>query len=173
MNRTKRILLGVGAAIWAVTPILADDAAWDFSNNDQQKWVASRNLAAEANGGCLSLDITGTDSSIGNNAVSFDPKKLTVFQLRYRASGLPPETTGQLFFTGDGAPDFNGDNYWFIPSLVSDGQWHDIKLSAAVNIKTGLGAWTGFNRITKLRLDMVDQFPGKIEIKYIKFTAAE
>ena len=158
---TFALLTGTFAAI------AMDDGIWDFSSNKDLGWVAARNLTPTVENGGLTLDITGGDSSIGNYNVDVDPQKVSGFIIKYRATGLPSNTCGQIFI-GSESKDFCDDNQFYLPPLIGDNQWHELKVTVESNFKSGMSAWKSFGKITKIRLDMVDQFPGKIEIKFIK-----
>lgn len=163
----KKTLLTIAFFTGAFAAVALDSGVWDFSSNNDMGWVAARNLTPTVENGILALDITGGDSSIGNYNVDVDPQKVSGFIVKYRATGLPDNTTGQIFI-GSESKDFCEDNQFYLPSLISDNQWHELKVTVEGSFKSGMSAWKSFGKITKIRLDMVDQFPGKIEIKFIK-----
>ena len=120
-----------------------------------------RRLENRIENGLLVLRITGRDSGIINPEVNLNPKRMTILEIRYRATGIPEKTTGQLYFAGPGA-DFDGRHVWILPSLVNDGEFHTLQTPAPLS-------WKQLPSIRKLRLDMIDQGPGgKIEIAFIR-----
>lgn len=125
-----------------------------------------RRLSSEIRDGKLCLNILGRDSGIGSDSVAIEPGGVDLVEIRYRASGLPPKTGGQLFFAEEGK-DFSPRNCWLLPSLISDGRE---QLLTAVPPSS----WRTSGTIKRIRLDMVDEGPGgTIEISSIVFKSRE
>lgn len=126
----------------------------------------SRRLRGEIRDGKLCLNILGRDSGIGSDSVEIEPTGVDLVEIRYRASGLPPKTGGQLFFSEEGK-DFSPRNCWLLPSLISDGQEHIITAVPPPS-------WRNSGMVKRIRLDMVDEGPGgTIEIFSIVFKNKE
>ena len=64
-------------------------------------------------------------------------------------------------------PGWSEKRVWRQWSLVADGEWHTLKYKGK-NFDTA--AWENMGIITKLRLDLTNNAPGKIEIREIRFT---
>lgn len=148
----------------------ADGKIWDFSTNGLQGWTKTQGLSAAVSNGVLVLNIQQADSHIANEAAALTPSKDQQIIIKYRASGLPPETTGQIFY-GNAAHGYDGAFYWRIPSLISDGDWHEIALDSQAYFSGDFKDWRS-GPITRLRLDIVDQCPGQVEIASLRMLDA-
>lgn len=148
-----------------------DGMTWNFSSNSSGGWEKPHNLTVQYQNGTAVLDIKAPDSSLTNNQVKLDTASIRRVKIRYRATGLPEKTTGQIFYATAASPEFNNHCYWILPSLVSNGQWHTMTLDAEKQIclRSGLKNWLEVGTVTRLRLDIVDQAPGRVEIKSIMF----
>src|SRR5574344_494671 len=90
--------------VWAVVGLLlvcgmaeAQDGESSPVNHLEQ-WRALRNLTLENTGDFLRLSDIQFDSSIVCS-VPFNPEEFNTVTIRYRASGIPGQTTGQIFFS--------------------------------------------------------------------------
>ncbi len=156
-------------AVLAGAGILGADApAWD-AGNGFNGWGNPVRLTQSIEGGVMILKIEGPDSSIANHQVSIDPVKYNQLEIEYRSQGLPAQTTGQLFFANAEQKKFIGNQYWRFSSLSSDGKWQTLRLNSQNDVTGGIASWQKCGLIDKIRLDMVDQHPGTIEIRKIRF----
>lgn len=146
---------------------LASSVSWDFSQ-DQPDWKQARNLTAVGADNGLELNIAAYDSYIGNYNVDIDPVKYPRIKIVYVASGLPQKTSGEIFFTGERTSEFGKAGYFRIPSLIVDGKEHTLILDANSDLPAGARMWFMEKRIKQLRLDLVNQFPGKILLKKVE-----
>lgn len=154
---------------WVSASVVCSGAnIWDKSN-DFQPWRACWRLKCSRNNGVLELTDIGKDSSIVANGVNVDPAKVNRLSIRYRATGIASKTTGQLYFSGGKHPRFSDDKKWKLPSLNNDGNWHTLTLDVDQCMKNP-DAWAKFGIVTQLRLDLMDQPGGKIEIGMIAFS---
>jgi len=160
----------LGAALSAAAA--PGQTSWDFSQ-DQPDWNKSKHLNAIGSDQGLELDIIKRDSYIGNYTTDIDPVKYPRIKIVYTASGFSGPTSGEIFFTGERTREFGKAGYFRIPSLISDGQEHTIILDANKNLPAGGRMWFSEKRIKQLRLDMVNEFPGKIVLKKVEFLADE
>ncbi len=157
------IVLTLFAAVFAFaeTRITEFNAENQFSGFNEE-----RRLTHKIENGLLVLKITGLDSGIGNSSVNINPADSGVLEIQYRATGLPAKTGGQLYFSDSDTGSFNPKCCWVLPSLIADGKFHTMRLSAPL-------LWKKSKNIQRLRLDMVDQgIGGTIEIKSIRFRPA-
>lgn len=114
--------------------------------------------------GLLHLEVQEPDGWVTLDGLSLDPAAARYFLIRYRATGFADEpTTGQVFYAND-RHDIVGD--WKVPlsSLTTDGQWHDLVVDAWAAMGTGHVDWLYGGTVHKLRLDLVDQAPGTVDI---------
>jgi hypothetical protein len=148
---------------------LANDKIWDFSSNNLQGWAKTQGLSAAAENGALVLKVLQPDSHIANEEVAVTPSNEQEIVIKYRATGLPTETTGQIFY-GNATHGYDDAFHWTIPSLISDGSWHEIVLRGQADFSGDFKDWCS-SRITSLRLDMVDQCPGQVEISYFQIVS--
>jgi len=145
----------------------ADTAkTWIFPA-DSSKWIGQRNLERSSVAEGIKLTITGRDSNIEHKDLNIDAAKYPRIKIEYKASGFAKATSGEIFFATTSAPKYNGNVYFRIPSLVLDGKWHTMVLDVEKNLPSGAKYWTG--TIRKLRLDLVNEFPGEIILKKIEF----
>ena len=144
----------------------ADSAkAWNFPA-DSAKWSGQRNLERSAVADGIRLNITGYDSNIEHKDLNFDAATYQRIKIEYKASGFAKSTSGEIFFATASAPEYNGGVYFRVPSLVADGKWHTMILDANKDIPAGVKYWIG--TIRKMRLDIVNEFPGEIILKKIE-----
>lgn len=153
-----------------LAPVLAAAAppVWDFTR-PQPDWNSQRHLTATPERDGLRLDVTAYDSNLGNDRVKIDPKTCSRVRIVYSATGFSGPTNGEFFFAGTVHPDFTEARSFRIPSLTADGKVHAMTLEADKDIAAGSAQWFGEKLVTRLRLDLVNQFPGKILLKTVEF----
>ena len=144
--------------------VIAESIIWSPANKFEG-WRTKRNLEYKINDKAIMLTSIARDSSIISSPLSIDPTKFTNITIKYRATGIPSRTRGQIFYENS-LGKFHASRYWRIPSLKSDGKWHTINLTLK-NLKTP-ESWSNGGIVTRLRLDMMDQKGGKIEVGLIK-----
>lgn len=151
----------------AIGILSAAPAVWDGANSFRG-WEKPYHLRMSIGSRSMVLEITGRDSSISNYSVQINPAECNLIEIEYRAEGLPERTSGQIFYANASQKKFQDKQYWRFYNLKSDGKWHLLRLEANnANLANGMNLWTNCGMIDKLRLDMVDQFPGTIEIRRI------
>jgi len=134
------------------------------------RWQEPYNLTMTAQAdGALALEVTGRDCRLASADVPLDPQACRYLALRYRATGFAGNTTGQIFYANrrhgiDGAYQIP------LPSLVSDGAWHDLILDTWEVLGRGGADWLNGGQVSELRLDLVDQAPGRIELACVVAT---
>ena len=146
--------------------------SWDFTT-EQPDWNKARHLTAIGTEKGLELDVKGYDSNIGNYNTDIDPVKYPKIKIVYTASGFNGKTNGEIFFTGERTKTFGKAGYFRIPSLICDGKEHTMILDANKDLPAGGRMWFAEKRIKQLRLDLVNQHPGKIVLKKVEFIADE
>ena len=143
---------------------------WVF-NGTNAGWDKTRNLTATLTPDGMELDLTGTYSNIEIREIEVAPQGADFMQIDYVATGIPSATSGQLFFATDTAPVLNEAAKFAVGSLKGDGkpQTHFVNLHNG-----GAGKlWENAKAITGMRLDLVNQFPGKVLIKSIRLVDGE
>lgn len=134
---------------------------------DSAKWERQRHLERNDTEEGLKLTITGYDSNIEHINTNFKAADFPRIKIEYKASKFTKRTSGEIFYATDSMPNYNGDVYFRIPSLATDGKWHTLILQASKNIPAGEKYWTG--TVRKIRLDLVNESPGEIILKSIEF----
>ncbi len=134
-------------------------------------WREPHGLTFQQKDGLLALDIRERDCRLFSADVPLDPAAARYLALRYRAWGFAAkQTSGQVFYANSRHGIEEG-HYLPIPSLTTDGQWHDVILDAAEALGRGYQDWAFGGPVTTLRLDLVDQAPGKAEIALVLATS--
>lgn len=164
-------VLTISATAAAVMLSAADTPAvkWQFPA-DAAQWSIKRNLTVEKTDDAIALLPTKGDSSIAIPKTDIDPTKYNTLRIYYRAEGFKAlRTTGQLFFGTAASPKIVGTRRFFLPTLITDGkpQVMTLDLTRQKDYQT----WLTAGKITTLRLDMVDQYPGDVYISKIEFLA--
>lgn len=149
----------------------AGKTGWDFTS-PQQGWRGFRKMEASAGAEGLVLNVTGRDSGFVNMNTNIDTAKFTQIKIVYQASGFKGKTTGEIFFVGGKITDFTGKAMFKVPALIADGKEHTLILSAAQASSAQGKVWADAGKVTGLRLDLVNQFPGKIILKSVEFLPA-
>jgi len=166
-------LLCLGAVAWADAPAypLNDVVLYDPASPGAQGWGQPRGCDLTPAAGVLSLAIRQPDSSIQRAELHLDSGMFEWLQVRYRAAGFAAaETTGQLFYA-NAAHAFADEQYVHLPSLVTDGQWHDLWVNLPRSMRGSAEDWWTHGPVTALRLDLADQAPGTIDVGLVRLTA--
>ncbi|MFA6931139.1 MAG: hypothetical protein WCT05_12505 [Lentisphaeria bacterium] len=140
-------------------------STWDFTR-PQPSWDKTRNLSTESVPEGLLLTVSGSDSNIGNDNTALDPTIYNGVSITYCASGFSQKTNGEFFFCNEKEAAFDDRKKIPIPSLISDGNWHTMKLSFN-QVQGGKRLWYEGGKVTRLRLDLVNQFPGIITLQHL------
>ncbi|MBN2307765.1 MAG: hypothetical protein JXR94_02270, partial [Candidatus Hydrogenedentes bacterium] len=138
---------------------------WDPAGEGLQGWTQPGRLEARADGGRLVLTVTGPDSGIRREGLALDPASVETIAIRYRATGFTVQATHGEIFYQNGAHAFADREYIIVPSLILDGQWHDLLVHVRASLRGSVEDWESNGPITALRLDLVDESPGVIEIE--------
>lgn len=146
--------------------LLATSLTWSVKNNFE-KWKALRNVQCAVVRDNLILTNIKEDSQLISGMILVNPIKVNQIEIRYRAIGIPRKTQGQIYYKNN-LGGFSAERFWKIPSLKDDGKWHTLLLDS--NSISNLDSWIKGGTVTQLRLDMMDQAGGSIEIEYIKLT---
>ena len=130
---------------------------WDFADGIGD-WYLQEHLKMSWQDNALFFETTGKDSRIMNKLCKFASKNYTKVRVVYRAEGFTGKTTGQIFFTSNKSKHFDWKRRRVLPALKVDGKTHDFTVQAP---------W-GDEEVNAIRLDLVDQHPGKIWIEKIE-----
>ncbi len=144
----------------------ADLSCWEFPSA-LREWSVLRRLKPVAGSDSVFLDLQERDSGLGITGLSLEADEIGGFAVEYRAMDFQESTTGQLYYATVEEPMFTAERMLNVGSLVADGEWHTIKIMA------GGGAWASAGTVTSLRLDLVDQYPGKIWLRSIRVLPTE
>ena len=153
------VLLWFGC-VWA-----AELPVWEFPQAASQ-WTQLRRLAAVAEADCVRLEVLERDSGLGIEHIALEASQIGGFSVEYRAAEFAEGTSGQLYYATAVTPTFSQEQVLMVPSLVTDGQWHTLKVVADET-------WRGADTVTALRLDLVDQCPGKIWLRQVRALPVE
>ncbi|MBR6472020.1 MAG: hypothetical protein IKS83_09505 [Victivallales bacterium] len=141
---------------------------WDFTQTAGSAAYSkpTRLTISQTDEGLL-LELTGPDSSFQLDGLRINPEKYDGISLEYQAEGFDVgSTTGQIFFANEANASFTNERYFRLSSLNLDGQWHQMTVRAG-DIAYDTDAWTNGGNITKLRIDLADQTPGRIRLRHI------
>ena len=149
-------------------PLLASALpVWNFAGGNTGPWTRTAGLTATPTAEGLRLDVTAFDSHLAASGLALDPKACGGIAVEYRAEGFKAPTTGQIYFVTKSSPRYDAKKKIELPALVCDGAWHTIILDVA-DVRGGKRLWTGGGKITGIRLDLVDQFPGRIVLRSVR-----
>jgi hypothetical protein len=164
-------LAGVALVQAALLYPLNDGILFDPEGPGAQGWGQPRGLELATAEGMLSLTIRQPDSSIQRSGLALDPGMFEWLHVRYRASGFAAEETrGELFYA-NAAHAFADQQYVRLPALVCDGQWQDLWVNLPRSLRGQAEDWWQNGPVTALRLDLVNEAPGSIDIALIRLTA--
>ena len=163
----KKLLLSL-LAFAATLPLAAGAGLKWNAANKFAGWQRPAGMTMKQENGLLILDITGKDSGMMNLNVNLAPKEFGLLEVDYRAAGLPKVNHGEFYYAGE-SNDFSEKRVWRIYNLDVTGQWKTLRLNGA-RFPTAPVRECG--RITKLRLDLTNECPGRIEIKEIRLLPA-
>ena len=146
----------------AETPVVS----WKFPEAADQ-WNVVRNLSVEKNSDAIALLPSKGDASIAIPKCDIDPAPYNTLRIYYRAEGFKAlRTTGQLFFGTAASPKILSLRRFILPTLITDGKPQVMTLD--LSKQKVYDEWLKAGKITMMRLDMVDQYPGDIYISKIE-----
>lgn len=135
---------------------------WQSGPTNLQGWKDAKGLQARNDAGILCLNVTASDAWLIRGGLAIDPKTVGVLCIRYRARGFTGGPTSGQFYYGNSRHGFQHTNHVPLPALMPDGNWHDLVILLCSS------DWDEGGTVSRIRLDMVDQFPGTIEVKAIE-----
>ena len=145
---------------------------WDFTKPGTVFSAPTRLAITQTTEGLL-LELKERDSSFLLDNLSIDPQKYDRIVIEYQAEGFSVNhTTGQIFFANESNSSFTDHRYFPISSLELDGKWHQKTLRCG-DIVDGSETWTEGGHITKLRIDLADEAPGRIRLRHIALLPKE
>ena len=127
-------------------------------------WSVFSDVTVKAENGTLCLTDLGKAPRIVNNAVKFNAENFDSFSFRYRASGGSGQW-GFLFYARDNER-FKSAQYWSLPPLKADNQWHTVTVSSKSIANPA--DWKNSKNITGLRFDLPIKNCKSLEISEIK-----
>lgn len=160
-------LCGIIAATACAGESPAGVTLWDPLGDGLQGWAQPSRIEPRAEDGRLILSVTGRDAWIRREGLQLDPASVETIAIRYRATAFEVQSThGEIFYQND-AHCFADRNYITVPSLILDGDWHDLLLNVRACLRCPVEDWLSNGPVTALRLDLVNEAPGVIEIESI------
>lgn len=179
--RARQIML-LWAFIFSFTgPLYAEPSLrgfvfWDSGWTDEELaantplWTAQTGLETSVMDGNLVFDIKEPDARVTRDPLSLTPSSSDTFLVRYRAQDFADlQTGGEIFFQNENHA-FEGNHYVIVPSLILDGQWHEMLIPVKSSLRGELDDWTSGGPITAFRFDLVNQAPGHIEVDLLMLT---
>ncbi len=160
----KHLVKPVDAGIVGKNAEQPEIVKWNHTNNFKG-WTHPVKCDMYMQDDYLVLDITGPDSSIRNLSANIPADKYDAMEVDYRMTGIPAVNNGELYFTPAGG-NFSEKRVWRFQNLKPDADWQTLRVSLADNNRE---AWVSCGKVMNLRLDLVNQYPGKIEIREIRF----
>ena len=158
------------SAVAAAVQLFSADAAyvsWKFPESADQ-WNVVRNLSIEKTADAIALLPSKGDASISIPKCDIDPAPYNTLRIYYRAEGFKAQrTTGQLFFGTAASPKILSLRRFILPTLITDGKPQVMTLD--LSKQKVYDEWLKAGKITIMRLDMVDQYPGDVYISKIEF----
>lgn len=138
---------------------------WD-SQNGLGEWKALRNVKTVYEDGVIKLSGIERDPQVVSPKLNLDASAYNRVSITYRGWDIPSLTQGQIYFAHENGR-FNAFDFWQIPPLAGDGQWHTevLDTKAIRNPQS----WTMGGPVSRLRLDPYDAPGGRFEIREIKF----
>lgn len=146
----------------AVCSLTAAETVWKGESLAQ--WKALRNVKSQYQNGLLKLSDIQRDPQVLGPEIKLDPRQYDCIAIVYRAENTPPNS-GEVFFRHN-AKERIGSQFWRIPALKADGQWHTLILGK--NTLNDKKLWFDKGPVIQLRLDMTNAPGGTIEIREIK-----
>ena len=144
--------------------VFADEVVWN-KDHGLDLWKAKANAVSVYADGVLKISEIKEDHQLISPVIQLDPAQYNAVSITYRVKEIG-RSRGQLFFAGpDGK--FNGKNFWGIPPLIADFEWHTITLGEK-NLRDP-ESWAQCGTVIRLRLDPYDAAGGYLEISEIKF----
>ena len=112
------------------------------------------------------------DMQIQCQVPPFFTAQVTGFAFRYRITGptTRPKAGGEVFYAPLGGTVADG-RQWRIPSLVRDGEWHEVTLPLA-SVRD-LNDWQCCGLITDFRFDPTNAEGGRLEIAWFRFLTGD
>jgi len=145
---------------------LAQDVVWDFSKPVEGAWstrFATRSMEENA----LCLTPTKKDCGLVVSKLSLDPAPFTHIRMTLRYVDFADEKiSGQIYFDTAKAP-LSGKQAIHFQRPAMNGETQTVLLSLQ-NIRGGADLWYGGEKITSVRFDVADQYPGKIYIEKLE-----
>ena len=161
----KKMLTCLSVLAVAVSVFAAEPIVWN-KGNKFKGWGSPFRCKKTLSENGMTLTVTGDDSNICNNNVKINPKEYNQILIEYRSKDIPAQNNGKLYYATE-KKGFNEGCIWRFEGLKNDGQWHTLTLF------NDSKKWQDAGMITQIRLDIIEQSSGTIEIRSITFTSSE
>ena len=160
--------LTMAVALTAVVLSAGDGLKWN-ADNAFAGWHRPVGMTMTQENGLLILDVTKPDSGMRNLSVSIAPEDFGALEIDYRATGLPKVNHGEFYYAGN-SNDFAESRVWRHWNMDVSGEWKTLRIDGG---RFPRKPAKDCGRITKLRLDLTNQAPGRIEIKEIRIVPTQ
>ena len=162
----KKKWYAISALFLGMTVAVADSGMPEWNGkNSFYSWKKQANVKVDVTPEALVLTEIKADPQVISGILAIDPSKYNSFKFRYRATGTG-SAGGELYFASKPYT-FSAKNYWHIPKLNNDGQWHTMTLTT--DALSNPQSWTEAGTIVHLRFDPTNSAGGKIEISEMSF----
>ena len=152
------LVAGCAGALFADS----EPIVWKFPAATAE-WSKLHNATTEDMEDAVNLIPVKGDHGIINPKTDLDPKVYNCLRITYRAEDFKtPVTTGDMFFTTDKVKRFNHTHRFKLPSLIPDGKVRTLSM------RLDSPQWNNAGKITALRLDITDQYPGDVHLLKIE-----
>ncbi|MBP5670760.1 MAG: beta-galactosidase, partial [Victivallales bacterium] len=142
---------------------------WHF-NNTAAGWTTPYRATHTLSPDGIVINVTGPNFRFMIETCDFDPKDTEYMEITYTANKFPANSGGQLFFGTKAVQKLNEDAKFYV-RLLADGEEHTTYIP--LNVGKAGDLWKNAERITCIRLDPINQFPGILIVRSIRLVNAK
>ena len=152
-----------------LTAALLSAQEWTF-NNTAAGWTTPYRATHTLSPDGIVINVTGPNFRFMIETCNFEPKDTEYMAITYTANKFPSNSGGQLFFGTKAVRKLNEDAKFYV-RLLADGEEHTTYIP--LNVGKAGDLWKNAERITCLRLDPINQFPGVLTVRSIRLINAK
>ena len=142
---------------------------WHF-NNTAAGWTTPYRATHTLSPDGIVINVTGPNFRFMIETCNFEPKDTEYMEITYTASKFVSNTGGQLFFGTKAVRKLNEAAKFYV-RLLADGEEHTTYIP--LNVGTAGDLWRNAERITCIRLDPINQYPGVLTVRSIRLINAK
>ena len=142
---------------------------WTF-NNTADGWTTPYRATHTLSPDGIVINVTGPNFRFMIETCNFEPKDTEYMAITYTANKFPANSGGQLFFGTKAVRQLNEAAKFYV-RLLADGEEHTTYIP--LNVGKAGDLWKNAERITCLRLDPINQFPGVLTVRSIRLINAK